>query len=349
MDGIQLAFDYGALDADTRTIVRQRTNEIKGLMKRAAQDIIDIGQKLIEVKARLGHGHFGAWLAAEFEWSQDTANNFMAVARNFIEIPNGSEFAPRALYLLARPSTPEPARIEALEIARSGQPITYNTAQEITGRHKAAGPLPFTPTPSAYDAPLGPPPWDTYQGGWDEDGELQADEPPIPNRPHVVNNSGNNEWYTPAGFIAAARQVLGAIDLDPASSALANETVQAARYHSQTDDGLVQPWAGRVWMNPPYAAGLIDRFCEKLAQHVAAGEVSEAIVLVNNATETGWFKRLVDVSSAIVFPTTRVRFIGPGGVQGAPLQGQTILYAGPNIDAFLSAFGAFGWGARIAP
>ena len=129
-------FDYAALDTETRIVVQQRTGEIKALMKRAAQDIIDIGQKLIEVKQRLGHGHFGGWLRTEFEWSQDTAKNFMNVAVRFGDNPKISDFAPSALYLLAAPSTPESARVEAVERAAAGEIITHTVAKGIVIDHK---------------------------------------------------------------------------------------------------------------------------------------------------------------------------------------------------------------------
>jgi phage N-6-adenine-methyltransferase len=169
--------------------------------------------------------------------------------------------------------------------------------------------------------------------------------------PHVAQNSGNNEWYTPSEYIEAARAVMGGIDLDPASSAVANATVQATRYYTAEDDGLGQPWAGRVWMNPPYESGLIDKFAEKLRGEFHSGLVTEAIVLVNNATETRWFDTIASVSAAICFPKGRIRFISPDGVLGAPLQGQSILYLGENAGAFARAFAHFGrvWtGAEVA-
>ncbi len=164
---------------------------------------------------------------------------------------------------------------------------------------------------------------------------------------HVGQNSGENEWYTPKNYADAARNVLGGIDLDPATSEIANETIQASQIFTADDSGLTQQWDGRVWMNPPYAQPLIAQFCDKLAESVRSGSVPSAVVLVNNATETAWFQALVSVASAICFPLGRVRFVYPGRDNAAPLQGQAVVYVGGDVDRFAEEFSSFGFIATI--
>jgi phage N-6-adenine-methyltransferase len=164
-----------------------------------------------------------------------------------------------------------------------------------------------------------------------------------PPRAHVSNNTGNNEWYTPPEYLEAARVVMGGIDLDPASSEIANRAVDASRFYTEDDNGLEQPWAGRVWMNPPYAQPLISHFCERVAASYEAEEISAAIVLVNNGTETKWGQRLLGASSAVCFPSGRIRFVDPeGNPGGAPLQGQMVAYLGSDPQLFSSVFGELG-------
>ena len=161
-------------------------------------------------------------------------------------------------------------------------------------------------------------------------------------RAHVAYNSGETEWYTPPEIIRLAKAVMGDIDLDPASSAEANMVVRAKRFYNFEDNGLEKPWAGRVWLNPPYAEGLVGTFTQKLTGHVLAGEVSEAIALVNNATETGWFQECLSVARGVCFPKGRVRFWQPGEAEGTPLQGQAVVYFGSRFSRFSSVFGGIG-------
>lgn len=51
----------------------------------------------------------------------------------------------------------------------------------------------------------------------------------------LLNSSASAEWFTPPRYIEAVREVLGAIDLDPASSLAANRIVQAKRYFTEVD------------------------------------------------------------------------------------------------------------------
>jgi ParB family chromosome partitioning protein len=161
--------------------------------------------------------------------------------------------------------------------------------------------------------------------------------------PHVAKNTGENEWYTPPEYIEAAKSLMGRIDLDPASSRKANEIVGANKYFSMEDDGLSKKWAGKVWLNPPYSQPLISSFSEAVSRKYETGEITEACVLVNNATETSWFQRMLKVTAAVCFPSGRIRFINKDGKPfGAPLQGQAILYFGKNKDEFGKVFSKFG-------
>lgn len=163
----------------------------------------------------------------------------------------------------------------------------------------------------------------------------------IANGSHVSLNSGENEWYTPPEILESARLAMGSIDLDPASCETAQENVRANRYYVITDDGLSKKWQGNVWLNPPYGKDVIGLFAAKA---VAERErYKQAVVLVNNATETAWFSAIASVASAICFLRGRVRFLDKSGKPAnTPVQGQAVLYIGSDVAKFCEAFAGMG-------
>jgi phage N-6-adenine-methyltransferase len=164
-----------------------------------------------------------------------------------------------------------------------------------------------------------------------------------------TTGTGENEWYTPADHIALARQAMGGIDLDPASSHVANRVVQAETFYSAETNGLDKEWAGRVWLNPPYAQPFIAQFADKMVEEWKSGRVEAAIVLTHNYTDTAWFQSLAETASAICFTRGRVRFVSPAGELAAPTQGQAFFYFGSDVDIFADVFADVGFIAAVRP
>lgn len=152
-------------------------------------------------------------------------------------------------------------------------------------------------------------------------------------KPHPMTESGKGteEWYTPPYVIEIARRVLGQIDLDPASCLEAQTVVCANQYFNLADDGLAQPWPGRIFVNPPYSRAKMKQFVGKLVheyQHNA--NFVSAVMLCGNRTETEWCQTLINSADAMCFIASRVRFWGPGGqYANTPRHGHVLFYFGP--------------------
>jgi hypothetical protein len=115
--------------------------EIRRLGQRAFADLIEIGRRLTEAKAIVGHGHFGRWIAqefGEFGWSDRTARRFMSVYEMSLKSDTVSDLKlpMRELYLLAAPSTPEEARTEILERAAAGEQVSGAEVRKTIARAK---------------------------------------------------------------------------------------------------------------------------------------------------------------------------------------------------------------------
>lgn len=154
-------------------------------------------------------------------------------------------------------------------------------------------------------------------------------------------SSDETEWHTPAVYVDAAREALGGIDLDPASSTEANATIRARRFHSVADDGLSHRWQGRVWLNPPYGRQG-PRFIERLLADFEVGDVTAAVCLVNShSTDAAWFQPLWD--HTLCFTNHRINFWnGAGGNASGSTHGSVFVYFGSSPQRFVDRFQQFG-------
>ena len=155
-------------------------------------------------------------------------------------------------------------------------------------------------------------------------------------KPEECDSYDGNRWYTPTEAVDAARQVLGTIDLDPASDAAANEHVGAEKIFTVEDNGLEQDWHGNVWLNPPYSYPHVEQFCDKATKEYQEGRIEQCIVLVNNCTDAKWFMRLAE-NFPMAFSKGRFKFWNPGHDCQAR-QGQALFYMGPDKNKFFNAF-----------
>lgn len=313
-----------------------RLIELEGIVKQGLETFIDVGFALMEIRDsrlyRSDYSTFEAYCQNRWGMTRQHANRTIKAAETalFLE-PIGSKPENEAQLRPLTNLEPEEQR-EVWQTAVATAPNGKVTAAHVEQTKREY----LTPLRSADGEDSNPIPY--KPDDW---------RPPV-SKPHVANNSGNNEWYTPAEYIEAARLVLGNIDLDPASSTLANEVVRADFFYTAETDGLTAEWWGNVWMNPPYGSDLISRFCEKLITDYISGEVEQAIVLVNNATETGWFQLLASYADCICFPKSRIKYWGENGQANSPLQGQAFLYFGDNSKKFISTFGTFGFLVALA-
>lgn len=158
-------------------------------------------------------------------------------------------------------------------------------------------------------------------------------------------------WFTPAKVIDAARELMGGFDLDPASCAEANETVGAATFFTQEDDGLAQTWHGRVWCNPPYGRDSDDnksnqaKWTAYMADQYDAGNFVAGCLLVTFVPDRSWFERLWNYPMCAF--RDRLKFRTPGGnVPASPTSANVVVYFGDDAEGFARIFSRFG---RVIP
>jgi ParB family transcriptional regulator, chromosome partitioning protein len=168
--------------------------------------------------------------------------------------------------------------------------------------------------------------------------------------PHIL--SKNNEWYTPTRYVEAARELMGGIDVDPASCEEADKVVRAGSYYDINMDGLTLDWHGRVWLNPPYGRtngeSNQEIWTRKLIDQYERGITTEAVLLVNAAVDTKWFQNLFSYLqrephfAPVCLPDHRVNFTTPEPSTSGSTHGSAFVYFGPQTKRFFTLFCSFG-------
>lgn len=123
---------------------------------------------------------------------------------------------------------------------------------------------------------------------------------------HADQGGGHDEWLTPPHILAA----LGEFDLDPCAP-VKRPWNTAAKHYSFNENGLAQPWSGRVWLNPPYGAQT-GKWLNRLAQH------GNGIALIFARTETRmFFEHVWGKAHALFFIEGRLNFHHVDGTRAA--------------------------------
>ena len=134
---------------------------------------------------------------------------------------------------------------------------------------------------------------------------------------------------------------MGWIDLDPASSEAANAFVKARKIYTIQDNGLVQPWHGRVFMNHPFSREFNRAWIQKLVAEYENDEVEQACCITFAATSEAWFRPLLRQPNCFLVPRTNY-YLPDGTKKRGVTKGSVVTYFGEHADAFARCFAHLG-------
>lgn len=145
------------------------------------------------------------------------------------------------------------------------------------------------------------------------------------------------EGYTRPEIIELAREVLGDIDLDPASNDIAQQWINSKTFYTKETNGLDKPWLGKIWCNPTYDRANIKKFASKFLEEYENGNMVEGIMLTNSSTDSEW--NLPLQHGVQVYTNGRISFLQPDlSEKGKGSRGQCFTYFGPNPMKFIEVF-----------
>lgn len=101
---------------------------------------------------------------------------------------------------------------------------------------------------------------------------------------NVHFSSVTDEWATPQELFDALSWVFGPFTLDPCATA---GNAKCKRFFTPEDDGLSQPWSGKVFMNPPYGRQ-IGQWVRKAYDESRKGAF--VVCVLPARTDTRWWQ-----------------------------------------------------------
>jgi phage N-6-adenine-methyltransferase len=135
-------------------------------------------------------------------------------------------------------------------------------------------------------------------------------------------SSKTAEWETPQAFFDKVNAVHGPLVLDVCANV---GNAKCPRFYTRAEDGLVQPWNGVCWMNPPYGRE-IGKWVRKAAE--SAGGGTKVVCLLPARTDTKWFHDYVLPYGKVEFIRGRLKF--GGGANSAPFPSMLVVFDGEN-------------------
>jgi phage N-6-adenine-methyltransferase len=109
------------------------------------------------------------------------------------------------------------------------------------------------------------------------------------------------EWPTPQALFDELSVVFGGFTLDPCATP---QNAKCPRFFTAAEDGLRQPWTGRVFMNPPYGRQ-IDKWVKKAWEESQKGAL--VVCLLPARVDTRWWHDYVR-HGYVYFIRGRVKF-----------------------------------------
>lgn len=163
-------------------------------------------------------------------------------------------------------------------------------------------------------------------------------------------------WQTPDEYLDAARELMGGIDIDPASSERAQLRIKAKVYYTKDTNGLDKPWLGKLLLCPPYGKEILEQFCEKAVVEYNLGNVTEGVIITHTSTtHLDYFQHVLKISSAICLIDGCIKWIAGHEQEQQAIDrmgikwhaeydqhGCIVFYLGGNVDGFKRIFSRFG-------